>query len=299
MIKKILWGIILTFQGVFGLDYLILEEEYFFKERNIYARDIFKEIQEDFLLLEIPKNSNHFQVRSTQFIDKFANFGIHVGAKSPIITFKKSVGGDTQKIKTHITELFLQEYRKNNIKIHRIVLEQITPLDFTDIKSIDFPTNLLKRKEGTLSILTKEKREEDRSKKIFFKYYLEATLEGIRLIKPINGGGIIDHQNAKVVEIAFDRITSPLMKKEQLGQVAVRSYTPRDVLVTEDRLTKKRVVKKGDKIVVGIQEEGVTLEFILEAQKDAGIGDVIKARAVEGKKIYQVEILGMGRGKLL
>ena len=58
------------------------------------------------------------------------------------------------------------------------------------------------------------------------------------------------------------------------------------------------MVKKGDKIIVSVQEEGVILEFILEALKNAAIGDVIKAKALGGKKTYEVKIIDEGRGEL-
>ncbi|WP_104722204.1 flagellar basal body P-ring formation chaperone FlgA [Helicobacter mesocricetorum] len=295
---KVLLSLLVSIEVCFGVGYFILEEEYLFKDTKVYAKNIFKGVSEDFLLLEIPKNANSFQVKSSQLIEKFESVGIHIGAKSPIITFKKEVGGNTDGIKAHIAGLFFQEYQKNNIKIHSIKLEQITLTNFEEenIKAIDFSTKLLKRKEGTFNILL---REGERDKKVFFKYSLDATLEGIVLVKPLSGGESINYQNAKIVEISFDKINSALMQKNQLGQVAVRSYTPRDVLITEDRLVKPRVVKKGDKILVGIKEGGVVLEFILESQKNGGIGDVIKAKDLESKKIYEVKIQSKGRGELL
>ena len=51
-------------------------------------------------------------------------------------------------------------------------------------------------------------------------------------------------------------------------------------------------------------ENGVLLEFALEAQKDGAVGDVIKARAIStekirNKKVYDVEVLEEGKGRLL
>ena len=133
---------------------------------------------------------------------------------------------------------------------------------------------------------------------MFFKYNVDATLEGIITASEISGGQTITYQNARIVEIPFDKVGSDLMQQGELGKVAVRSYTPENVLVTKDRLIAKRVVKKGDKIIVSVQEEGVILEFILEALKNAAIGDVIKAKALEGKKTYEVKIIDEGRGGL-
>ncbi len=79
----------------------------------------------------------------------------------------------------------------------------------------------------------------------------------------------------------------------------LRCVLTKDILITEDRLVKPRVVKKGDKILVDIKEGGVVLEFFLEAQKDGGIGDVIKAKDLGNKKAYEVKIQSKGRGELL
>lgn len=296
--KKAFLSFIIGVKVGFGLEYFILEEQYIFKDTKVYAKDVFKEASENFLLFEIPKNANVFQIKSSQLIAKFENVGIHIGAKSPIVIFKREVGGNTDGIKAHIAGLFFQEYQKNNIQIHSITLEQITATNFKEenIKTINFSAQLLKRKEGTFNIILKES---EREKKVFFRYFIDATLEGIVLLKPLSGGESINYQNAKVIEIALDKISSALMPKSQLGEVAVRSYTPKDILITEDRLVKPRVVKKGDKILVDIKEEGVVLEFFLEAQKDGGIGDVIKAKDLENKKAYEVRIQSKGRGELL
>ena len=193
--------------------------------------------------------------------------------------------------------LFLQEYKKNNIKIRSIELEQITPTDFNPktMREIDFHSKPLKRKEGTFDVVVEEN---GRNKKVFFKYNLDATLEGIMTIDEISGGQTITYQNARVVEIPFEKISAELMRREEIGKVAVRSYTPKEVLVTHDRLVAKRVVKKGDKIVVSVQEKGVLLEFVLEALKNGAIGDVIRAKALEGKQTYQVKVIDERRGIL-
>ncbi len=290
---------ILLFLGMFlgGLEYFVLKEEYDFSENKIYAKMLFPQLERDFLLFEIPKNSSSFQIKSSQLITLFEKEGMQVGAKSSVVTFKKGIKGDMEGIKNYIAGLFLQEYKKNNIKIEKIELEQITPVSFDSnaIKEIDFHAKLLKRKEGTFDVVVEDK---GRNKKVFFKYRLEATLEGIITIVEINGGQTIGYQNARVVEIPFDKIGSELMQSEELGKVAVRSYTPKNVLVTHDRLVAKRVVKRGDRIVVSVQEKGVVLEFVLEALKNGAIGDVIKAKALEGKKTYEVKIVDEGRGVL-
>lgn len=297
MLQRIL-GIFLFFGiALYGLEYFVLEEEYSFSENKIYAKTLFPQLDHNFLLLEIPTNSSNFQIKSSQLIALFEKEGIQMGAKSSVVTFKKGIKGDIEGIKNYIAGLFLQEYKKNNIKIRSIELEQITPTDFNSnaIREIDFHSKLLKRKEGTFDVVVEEN---GRNKKVFFKYNLDATLEGMVTIDEISGGQTITYQNIRVVEIPFDKIGSELMRSDEIGKVAVRSYTPKEVLVTHDRLVAKRVVKKGDKIVVSVQEEGVVLEFVLEALKNGAIGDVIRAKALEGKKIYQVKVIDEGRGIL-
>ncbi|EES89891.1 flagellar basal body P-ring formation chaperone FlgA [Helicobacter canadensis] len=297
MLQRIL-GIFLFFGiTLYGLEYFVLEEEYSFSENKIYAKTLFPQLDHNFLLLEIPTNSSNFQIKSSQLIALFEKEGIQMGAKSSVVTFKKGIKGDIEGIKNYIAGLFLQEYKKNNIKIRSIELEQITPTDFNSnaIREIDFHSKLLKRKEGTFDVVIEEN---GRNKKVFFKYNLDATLEGMVTIDEISGGQTITYQNIRVVEIPFDKIGSELMRSDEIGKVAVRSYTPKEVLVTHDRLVAKRVVKKGDKIVVSVQEEGVVLEFVLEALKNGAIGDVIRAKALEGKKTYQVKVIDEGRGIL-
>lgn len=297
MFKKILGFLLIFVVFLNGLEYFILEEEYHFKENKIYAKEIFPQITNDFLVLEIPKNSSNYQIKSSQLITLFEKEGVQVGAKSAVVTFKRGIKGDVEGIKKYIAGLFIQEYKKNNIKIRKIDLEQITPIDFNaqSVREIDFHPKLLKRKEGTFEIVVEDKW---RNRKVFFKYNVDATLEGIITASEISGGQTITYQNARIVEIPFDKVGSDLMQQGELGKVAVRSYTPENVLVTKDRLIAKRVVKKGDKIIVSVQEEGVILEFILEALKNAAIGDVIKAKALEGKKTYEVKIIDEGRGEL-
>ncbi|CAM2860826.1 flagellar basal body P-ring formation chaperone FlgA [Helicobacter burdigaliensis] len=298
MKKIILFLWLFSLQHIFALDFKILEETYYFQNNKIYASDIFKDIENDFLILEIPKSSNGYQIKSTQLIDKFEQEGMHVGAKSALVTFKKAINANTEGIKNHILGLFLQEYAKNGIAINDLTIEQMTPIDFNeeDIKEIDFNKKLLKRKEGSFDVVVFN---EGRNRKIFFRYTIDATLNVLKTNTPLSGGEPLNYSNTKIEKIPFDKIGVALMEQSDLGRVALRSYTPSDTLLTKDRLIAKRVVKKGDKIVISVKENGVLLEFVLEAQKNAAIGDVIKAKALQGKKTYEVEIIGKGRGKLL
>ncbi|TLD84487.1 flagellar basal body P-ring formation protein FlgA [Helicobacter sp. MIT 11-5569] len=288
--------------GVFGIDYLILSKEYKFKGQEIYAKDLFPQLENNFLLLRIPSNTNSYQVKSSQILAQFENEGIEVGAESPIITFKREFSGEQNGIKSHILAEFLKEYKKNNIQIQEIHLEQVTPVNFKEdaIKSIDFHPKLLKRNTGSFDILVQETSgEQTRNRKVYFKYIIDAKLQAIQTSEPISGRQSVNHNNAHLVWIPFERISSPLMQESEMGKVAVRSYTPKNTIITRDRLIPKRVVKKGDKLLIGVVEDGVLLEFTLEAQKDGAVGDKIKARVIDGKKTYEVEILEEGRAKLL
>lgn len=298
-------GLIILFfcvSFVEAFSYLVLEEEYRFKNNTIYAKDLFPDLENNFLLFEIPKNSNSYKMKSSQIVEKFENEGISVGSKAPIITFKRLVGGEIEGIRKYILAEFLREYQPYNIQVNAVHLEQITPADFDEkaILSIDFHSKLLKRREGSFDVVVQEKNgERSRNRKIYFKYTIDATLQAIQTSEAISGRQSINYHNARVIRIPFERISGLLMKESEMGKVAVRSYTPRDIIVTQDRLILKRVVKKGDKISVSVKENGVLLEFILEAQKDGAIGDVIKARAIQGKKTYEVEVIEAGRGRLL
>ena len=291
----------------FGMDYFVLKKEYNFSTQNVYAKDLFKEIPNNFLVLTIPNSSNTYQAKSSQIIEIFEKEGISVGAESPIITLKREFSGEQTGIKNYILAEFLREYRKNNIQVEAIHLEQVTPLYFKEdaIKSIDFHPKLLKRNEGSFDVIVQEQTgAQMRNRKVYFRYKIDAKLQVIQTTSPINGRQSVDFNNAQVAWIPFVRISSPLMQENEMGKVAVRSYTPKDVVVTRERLIAKRVVKRGDKIIVSVVENGVLLEFALEAQKDGAVGDVIKARAIStekirNKKVYDVEVLEEGKGRLL
>lgn len=286
---------------VSGVDY-VLEGEYSFKEEEVYARDLFPEFQEDFLLFRIPRGSQSYQVKSSQIIRDFENKGFLVLAESPIITFRRTFGGEHNGIKGYIVAEFLREYARNKIQIQAIHLEQITPVSFKEnaIRSINFPVKLLKRNTGSFDVVIIEQvGKQIRNRKVYFKYILDAKLQAIESNQSISGGVSVGYDNARVVWIPLEQMRAGLMTQDDMGEVAVRSYVPKGVILTKDRLVPKRVVKKGDRILVSVLENGVLLEFILEAQKDAAIGDVITGRALEGKKTYAIEITQDGRGKLL
>ncbi len=301
-ISKVLFLLLWVCDIVYGLDYLVLKKEYSFKGQAVYAKDIFPELENNFLLFEIPQNMNRYQIKSNQLIEQFEDNGLSIGAETPIITFKRTFSGEKESIENYIMAEFLRHYQKNKIQIKSIQIEQITPVGFQkeDIKSIDFHPKLLKRNEGSFNVVIQEKlKEQTRNRKVYFKYLLDAEIQAIQTTQPINGRQSVNLTNARLVWIPFERIGSALMEENELGKVAVRSYTPKDIIVTRDRLIPKRVVKKGDMILVDVMEDNVLLEFTLEAQKDAAIGDVIKARVIDGKKVYDVEIIEEGRGRLL
>lgn len=287
---------------VFGLSDSILAEEYKFKGQEIYAKDLLPQLENNFLLLRIPSSVNRYQVKSSQILAQFQKEGIEVGVKSPIITFKREFKGEQKGIKNYILGAFLKEYQNNKIQIQAIHLEQITPVNFEEeaIKSIDFHSKLLKRNTGSFDVVVEEKvGKQMRNRKVYFKYHLDAKLQAIQTSEPINGKQGVNYSNAHLVWIPFERIGSPLMQEGDMGKVAVRSYIPKGTIITRDRLIAKVVVKKGEKILVSVVENGVVLEFTLEAQKDAAVGDKIKARIIDGKQTYEVEILQEGRARLL
>ncbi|MDY3114176.1 MAG: flagellar basal body P-ring formation chaperone FlgA [Helicobacter sp.] len=306
MLSRILFLFIFVCQVAFGLEYLVLDKEYFYKNNAVYAKDLFKGLKSDFFLFEIPASANSYQIKASRIIKIFENEGYSIGAQEPIMTFKKSFSGDNESIKKHILGEFLRVYKQNKIQISGIYLEQITPINFTQeqIREINFYEKLLKRDEGSFYITISENHNEKeaqkiRERKIYFKYKIDAKIQAIITTESISGRKSVDFSNARAIMIPFSKVSSPLMLESELGAVAVRSYTPKDVIITHDRLILKRVVKKGDRILVLLKESGVSLEFVLIAQKDAAVGDVIEAKELNSKKIHKVEILSEGRGKLL
>ena len=230
MFKKILGFLLIFAVCLNGLEYFILEEEYHFKENKIYAKEIFPQITNDFLVLEIPKNSSNYQIKSSQLITLFEKEGVQVGAKSAVVTFKRGIKGDVEGIKKYIAGLFIQEYKKNNIKIKKIDLEQITPIDFNaqSVREIDFHPKLLKRKEGTFEIVVEDK---GRNRKVFFKYNVDATLEGIITASEISGGQPHNYLNEAKREIAFYTKGGGFLNKGEVGENGGRWCNLRNALV--------------------------------------------------------------------
>ena len=296
--QKILFFFLVAISSLFAQDYPLLEEEYGFKNNEVYAKDLFGDIENDFLLFKIPDGSNSYLVKASALIKKFEGNGILLGAKSPIVKFKRVVNTNTSGIQQHIASLFLQQYANYNFQIENLDLEQITAYDFTNKKivKIDFTPKLLERSSGSFDIVVFDG---ERNRKVFFKYDIKATLDGVFTREKLSAGTSLTIANTFVKKIPFERITSPLMHKSKIGLAAVKSYAPKDTLLYENKLITNRLVDKGDKILIRVNEGGVILEFSLIALNQGGIGEIIKAKELNGKKIHQVEIIGRGLGRLL
>lgn len=275
----------------------ILENYYEFGSNEITAKTLFSNFKgEDFIVLNIPKNSSSYSIKASQIARIFREKGYEVEGEG-IISFKKAIKSDLTAVKNFIKTAFLKEYREYNFQILDLSFEQITPNDFNekDIKSIDFDEKNLRRKNGSFNILVKQK---DRDQKIFFKYELSATLDGIFSNKKLSSLSTLTAENTEIRRIPFDKITSLPMKKDELGKVAVKSYTSPNHLITKERLTHARAVQKGDIVIVSFRENGVLAEFSLIAQKSGAIGDIIPASSPSSKKPYRVQITGNNKGIL-
>lgn len=270
---------------------LVLKQKYYFRDSALYSTDFFDGI-ERFFVLEISRDLQLYKVKSSEIVRIFRDHGIAIEAKNSVVEFEKALeSGELDELAQAVGEKFIKKHAGYQILIKDVKISPITSSVLSGLKliDIDFDEKLLKRYHGTFNATFEDAKGEKR--KLFFRYEVDATIEAIFTKSVLKSGDLLSYGEVEVRRIPFERVSSELMRKNQVGEVSVKSYTSANAILTQDKIIPKKVIRRGDVVRVIINEGGVNLEFSALAQQDGAVGEKIRVRNERNKKSYDVRVV--------
>ena len=283
-VKTVLLFFCLTFQ----LHAITLQENYETKGRDIYASDISKESENDFLLFSYDDDKHMLRTSAEKVIEIFKAHGIQI-KKNDVryINFREKSRIDIDKISDALKKEFLTKYPTLKIKSLRVYPRSyLTKLPKTFSLSLQRQT--LYKNYSTFSIVTPD------HKMIFFDYILDADIDVVITTKNIKRHEKISFENTKIKSVKFLSF-----RADPLGDITNHQYQSKFSLESDDILTQNdiellSIVRRDEHANAFIEDGGVSITFDVVAEQDGREGDIIAVRKSDGKKL-RAKVVGVKR----
>jgi flagella basal body P-ring formation protein FlgA len=280
--------VLLFFYLSLQLHAITLQENYETKGRDIYASDISKDVEKDFLLFSYDDDKHMFRTSAEKVIAIFKVHGVQI-KKNDVryINFREKSRIDIDKITDAIKKEFLNKYPTLKIKSLRVYPRSfLTKLPKTFSLSLQKQT--LYKNYSTFSIITPD------HKMIFFDYILDADLDVVVTTKAIKRHEKISFDNTQIKTIKFLNF-----KADPLSDISNHQYQSKFALESENVLTQNdieflSIVRRDDHVNAFIEDGGVSITLDVVAEQDGKEGDIIAVRKLDGKKL-RAKVVGLKR----
>jgi len=268
-----------------------LQQEYFINSNIVKLSNIIKSPKKDYILFNINPARHSKRVRSTELINKLKSYGYNdFQTRHGYIQFTQKSPIETAHLKDALRKYYKEKY--NKIEIKSIVLKPSKymshlPKNFT----IGFSRNAYLEHKGILYIKTLE------NKKYFFNYTILAKIEVYKSKKEIQKGDGISLLNTQKESIILDKFRAVPLMELQKNKYEAKHRIAKGKIVTQRDITGLYLVRRGDNVVVTLQDNGLQITFTAKAEQKGRYGDIISVMHENNKKI-RVRISGKNRAEV-
>ena len=283
-VKTVFFLFLLTLQ----LHAITLQENYETKGRDIYASDISKELDNDFLLFSYDDDKHMLRTNAEKVIAIFKAHGITIKKNDvKYINFREKSRIDIDKISDALKKEFLSKYPSLKIRSLRVYPRSYL-IKLPKIYSLSLQKQTLYKNYSTISIVTPD------HKMIFFDYILDADLDVVVTTKSIKRHEKLSFENTKIKTVKFLSF-----KANPITDISNHQYQSKFSLESDDILTQNdiqvlSIVRRDDHVVAMIEDSGVSITFDVIAEQDGKEGDIISVRKTDGKKLM-AKVVGVKR----
>lgn len=265
-----------------------LKEDYETKSEHIYASDIIKSIDKDFLLFSYDETKHMLRVNAQDIIDIFKKHGYTLENKDVrYVNFRQKSPVNMDKITQSLKKEFLSKYPKLHIRSLKVYPRAyITSLP--KLYSLSLQSQTLYKNYSTISIVTPD------HKMTFFDYILDADIDVVITTKKIKRHQHITQNNTKIKTIKFTSFRSNPLTDIKNHQYQSKFSIKSDDILTINDVEALSLVKRGDMVVATLRDGGVTISFNATAAQDGKEGDIIAIRKSDGKKLM-AKVIGTKR----
>ncbi len=265
-----------------------LKEDYETKGRNIYASDMIKGLDKDFLLFTYDENKQMLRVNAKEVITIFKKHGVDMQNKDVrYVNFRQRSPVDMSHITQKLKQEFLSKY--SNLKIHSL---KVYPRAYTTTLPEEYTLSLqsqtLYKNYSTISIVTPD------HKMTFFDYILDADIDVVITTRKIARHQELTQNNTKIKTIKFTSFRSNPFTEMKNHKYQSKFLLKSDYILTENDIEPLSLVRRDDLVVATINDGGLTITLNAIAEQDVKEGDIFAIRKSNGKKLM-AKVIGKKR----
>ena len=200
-------------------------------------------------------------------------------------------------IKSAVEKRFLDYYKNYNIQINNLEITPVIERNLAKyrLEKIIFDTRDLRKISGNFEVHI---RHNERSKKVFFNFQINATIDSLNAVGSIKSGEIIDKNNTTITPIPLTKNLSLPVSAEILGQYEAKSFISGGSSIVASKITPKIIVRKGDILSVDYQNSDINITFSVRAMQDGALGQNIRAQNTQSNRDLNVIILDSKNAKI-
>lgn len=200
-------------------------------------------------------------------------------------------------IKSAVEKRFLDYYKNYNIQINNLEITPVIERNLAKyrLEKIIFDNRDLRKINGNFEVHI---RHNERSKKVFFNFQINATIDSLNAVGSIKSGEIIDKNNTTITPIPLTKNLSLPVSAEILGQYEAKSFISGGSSIVASKITPKIIVRKGDILSVDFRDSDININFSVRAMQDGAINQSIRAQNTQSNRELNVIILDSKNAKI-
>ena len=195
------------------------------------------------------------------------------------------------QIESFIKDKFIATYKPYNIVIHNIEVSPAIQINLNQLKidKIIFDDRLLRRDSGNFEVHLYHNQ---KHQKVFFSFNINATIDALSASSDMKTNEVITNNNSTITQIYIDKNMQLPASLNIIDEYSAKSFIPNGAIISNTKITPKIIVQKGDILEVFYNDDNINIIFNAEALKSASIGEIIKAKSLQGDRIVNIKILG-------
>jgi len=285
MFLKFLFLTLLLLLPLLGSE---LKSSYYVNSNEIRLSDIIKEPKQDAHLLSLDRGKSIKKIKLQELLKLLEKHGYKdYTSKSRFIKFTKKSPINVQMLQSKVSAYYKEKYREINIK--NII---VTPRSYTASLpknyEIVFASKSHLFNKGTFYIKTLQK------KKLFFDYLISATLNVVVSKIKIRRNEELSYFNIKKKSVPLSKFRALPLQKIQKNSLESKRQMKVGTIITQRDVQALSLVKRGQRVSVTLNNNGIAISFSAKAQKNGRINDIITILKSDGKKL-KARVTGKNR----
>lgn len=194
------------------------------------------------------------------------------------------------EVKNIVESKFINFYKDSSLHIENLeIAPTLNSLNLAKMKldRVIFDEKLLSKESGNFEVILQHNQKRQR---VFFNFNINATIQALSATNSIKSGEVIDTNNTQMIRIPISKAPNPTIKADILNEYSAKSFISNGSIITQNKITPKIIVEKGDILEVTYNEENIHFTFSAKALESASIGQTIKAQNTQSNKSINITI---------